>query len=89
METSAGVPFRTRSWFRWSPYAVAANVLTLTQHEARIALMDPGTPAWIRLRIARQTSRVMSDRLITPGEPWRQRYSRFNLPVSIHPPYGR
>ena len=48
--------------------------------------MDPGTPAWIRLRIDRRTGRVLSDRLITPGESWLQRYSRFNRPLSIHPP---
>ncbi|TML91757.1 MAG: hypothetical protein E6G10_30140 [Actinobacteria bacterium] len=89
VNASGGVPFRTRSWFRWTPYAVAVRLLALTRREANIALMDPGTPAWIRLRIDRRTGRVLSDRLITPGESLLQRYSHFNRPLSIHPPHDR
>jgi hypothetical protein len=86
----AGGPFRTRSWFRWSPYAVAIRLLGVTRQRGRrvaeLALMDPGTPAWLRLRVDLGSWRVLDDRLVTKGHFWVQRYIRFDQPLSIRPP---
>jgi copper transport protein len=89
----AGVPFRTRSWFRWTPYATVVRMLDIRRsghrRVAEIALMDPGTPAWIRMWIDLQTKRVVEDRLVAKGSAWRQRYSRYDRAVSIRPPGRR
>jgi hypothetical protein len=88
----SGIPFRTRSWFRWAPYATAVRLLDVRRGRRRIAeiaLMDPGTPAWFRMWIDLKTKRVIEDRLVAKASAWRQRYSRYIRSISIHPPTER
>jgi len=85
-----GLRFRTKSWFRWSAYAIAVRLLDVHREHGRpvavLALMDPGTPAWWRLWIDLDTMRVIRDRLIASGHFMTQRYVAFNEPLEIQPP---
>jgi copper transport protein len=81
-----GVPYRTRSWFRWTTYARHTYLLRRTRELAVVATMDPGTPAWWRFYIDRRTHRVIRSRLITNGHFMTQRYFAFNQPARIEPP---
>jgi copper transport protein len=83
---SGGVPFTTRSWFRWTPYARHIYMIGRTRALAVVATMDPGTPAWWRFYIDRRTQRVIRSRLITNGHFMTQRYFAFNQPARIKPP---
>ena len=81
-----GLQFRTRSWFRWTPYARYAYLLELHRDVAVVALYDPGTPAWWRLSIDLRTYRVPRDRLVTYGHFMTQRFFAFNEPLVIRAP---
>lgn len=87
-----GLPFRTRTWFRWTNYAQSVRILGTTtiagRRVANIALMDQGTPVWIRLRIDLATMRVVRVRMVTGGHFMRQRLFAFNKPLRIGPPRG-
>jgi copper transport protein len=88
----AGIAFSTRSWFTWTNYARAVRLLAISgagdRKVAEVALMDPGTPVWMRLRIELRTMRVLSQRMIAKAHYMTQRYYAFNRPVSIRPPRG-
>jgi hypothetical protein len=88
-----GPAFRLRSWFTWSSYASAVRLLSLTTERGRrvaeVALMDPGTPAWFRLRIDVRSLRVVRVNMIAPGHYMNQRYYAFNRPLTIVPPHDR
>jgi copper transport protein len=80
---------RTQSFFRWTPYARAARLLDISNSGipiASVALMDPATPVWYRLRIDLSTMRVVSDRMVTKAHFMTRRYYGFNEPLEIRRP---
>jgi copper transport protein len=83
-----GPPFRTRGWFRWTPYAQEVRLLRLDRRRglAELALMDPGTPVWLRLTVDLHTMRAIRERMIARAHYMTRRYLAFNRPVSIAPP---
>lgn len=89
-ESGGGLPFRTRSWFRWTSYARAVRLLELRRDRRRrfaeVALMDPGTPVWFRLRIDLGTMRVIRVRMVTGGHFTTQRFAHFNRDIAIAAP---
>jgi copper transport protein len=90
--TAAGVPFRTASWFRFTPYATAVRLLG--EHAAggrrlaELALMDPGTPVWTQLTVDESSGRVLRDELVLPARNVTHRNSGFDAPVEIATPQG-
>jgi copper transport protein len=82
--------FRTRNFFRWTPYARAARLIGLYGSAGRriadVALMDPATPVWFRIQIELSTGRVLKDRMITKAHFMDRRYFAFNEPLEIEPP---
>jgi copper transport protein len=90
--TAADVPFRTASWFRFTPYATAVRLLG--EHSAggrriaELALMDPGTPVWTRLTVDEGSGRVLRDALVLPARLVTHRNAGFDAPVSIAEPKG-
>jgi uncharacterized membrane protein len=90
--TAAGVPFRTASWFRFTPYATAVRLLA--EHTAggrriaELALMDPGTPVWTRLTVDENSGRVLRDALLLPARYVTHRNTAFDAPVAIAEPKG-
>jgi copper transport protein len=82
--------FRTRDFFRWTPYARAARLLDVYRRHGRriadVALIDPSTPVWFRLQIELSTGWVLKDRMITKAHFMDRRYFAFNEPVEIEPP---
>jgi copper transport protein len=85
---AGGLPFRTRTWFRWTPYARSVALLGESGGVARIALMDPGTPVWVRLWIERRSGRVRREELVAPARLIRHRFHSFDRPVAIRAPRG-
>jgi copper transport protein len=85
-----GPGFRTRGWFRWTPYAQHVRLLGLsTDHGRRVAelaLMDPGTPVWLRLTVDLATMRAVGERMIAQAHYMTRRYFAFNDPVRIRAP---
>jgi copper transport protein len=90
---AGGLRFRTRSWFRWTTYARAVRLLDVRRYGggpwAELALMDEGTPVWIRLKVDLATGRVAGQRMVAPAHFATSRYERFNRAVRIAPPEGR
>jgi hypothetical protein len=90
--TAADVPFRTASWFRFTPYATAVRLLG--EHTAggrriaELALMDPGTPVWTQLTVDEGSGRVLRDALVLPARLVTHRNAGFDAPVSISEPRG-
>jgi len=86
----AGLRFRTRTWFRWTPYARAVRLLAIRNRDGRriaeLALIDEGTPVWFRVSVDLKTHRVLTERMITKGHFMDSRYFAFDEPVSIAPP---
>jgi hypothetical protein len=87
-DAPAGVPFTTRGWFRWTPYARSVALLAETGGRAELALMDPGTPLWTRLRLDVRSGRVLNERLVAPARFIARRWRDFDAPVAIEPPPG-
>jgi hypothetical protein len=85
---AGGLPFRTTSWFRWTPYARSVALLGQSGGVARIALMDPGTPVWVRLWIEHRTGRVLREELVAPARLIVHRFHAFDRPVTIRAPRG-
>jgi copper transport protein len=81
-----GPPFRTRGWFRWTPYAQAVRLLRVGAGRAELALMDPGTPVWLRLTVDLRSMRAVRERMIARAHYMTRRYLDFNQPVVIRPP---
>jgi copper transport protein len=82
--------FRTKDFFRWTPYARSTRLLGVREvggkRAAEVALMDPGTPIWFRLVIDLQTKRVLRDRMVTEAHFMSREYRDFNAPLAIRPP---
>jgi copper transport protein len=81
-----GLPFRTQSWFRWSPYARSLSLLSRGAGRAELALYEPGAPVWLRLTIDERSGRVLAERLLAAARIIDRRYVGFNMPVRIDPP---
>jgi hypothetical protein len=81
-----GLPFRTRTWFRWTPYARAVRVLRAHGGTVELAAADPATPVWFRLTVDRRTGRVRSEQLVARARLIRHRFFGFNDPVTIDAP---
>jgi copper transport protein len=84
--SGGGPPFRTRGWFRWTPYAQEVRLLRLGAETAELALMDPGTPVWLRLTIELRSMRAVRERMIARAHYMTRRYLDFNEPLVIRPP---
>lgn len=86
----AGLPFQTKTWFRWTPYAETVRLLGIERRGgdrfADVALYDRATPAWWRLRIDLASKRATASRLIAEQHFMSQRYFGFNRSVMIAPP---
>jgi copper transport protein len=89
-DPGAALAFSTRSWFSWTPYAEAVQLLTppgrCDAAVVEVALMDPGTPVWTRLWIDTRTGRVLRERLVARSRLVTHRFVDFDRPVSIQPP---
>jgi hypothetical protein len=83
-----GVPFRTRAWFRWAPYARPVRVLARRGGRVELALADPATPVWIRLTVDRRTGRVLRERLVARARFIDRRFHGFDRRLRIAPPRG-
>jgi copper transport protein len=85
-----GPGFSTRGWFRWTPYAQQVRLLGVSTERggriAELALMDPGTPVWLRLTVDLATMRVTRERMIAQAHYVTRRYFAFNDPVTIRVP---
>jgi hypothetical protein len=89
----SGLPFSTRSWFRWTPYAIAVRWIGSERDASgrrlvEVALVDPGTPVWSRLTIDAASGRILRERTLNPGHYATERYFGFNRPVRIEAPRG-
>ena len=87
----AGGGFRLDEFFRWSVYASSVRMLTPVKagEPVVLALFDPATPVWYRLRIDVQSTRVVGEHLIAAGHFMNRRYHAFDRPVAIAaPPTG-
>ena len=92
-EYGSGLPFRTRSWFRWSTYGRSVRLLGIERQGhvrvAQLALFDEGTPAWFRVRVDLATNRVSGDDMTTDGHFMTARFYAANRPLTISLPDAR
>jgi hypothetical protein len=86
------LPFSVPTWFTWTTNAEMVRLLaaqpTHQRVVAKIALMDPGVPAWWTLRVDLARNRVLSARLITPGLSEADHFSRFDSAPPVVRPNG-
>lgn len=86
----SGIAFSTRTWFRWTAFAQEVRLLrtwrTGGRRFAELALMDPGTPVWMRLTVALDSRRVLREQQTSAGRFVRTTYSSFDQPLMITPP---
>jgi copper transport protein len=80
------LPFRTPSWFRWTPYARSVALLGQRAGVAEVALTDPTTPVWVRLAIDVRRGRVLREQLVAPARLIEHRFHSFDRPVRIVAP---
>jgi putative copper export protein len=89
-ELTGGVAFSTRSWLRWTPYAQSVELLGVRRQAGRpvaeVAMMDPGTPVWVRLSVDVERGLVLRERLVTRSRLVVHRFFGFGAPVTIEPP---
>jgi hypothetical protein len=92
-EYGSGLPFRTRSWFRWSPYGRAVRLLRVERRAGRrvalLALFDEGTPVWLRMRVDLTTHRVLDDQMTADAHFAHARYYAVDKPLTITIPNAR
>ncbi len=92
-ELAGGLPFSTRRFFRWTSYARAVRLLRIERSNGRriaeLALVEEGTPVWVRLSVDLTTMRVTRSRLVTGGHFMTQRLFAHNRPVTIEAPSAR
>ncbi len=86
----SGLRFRTRTWFRWTTYARSVRLLGVRRvggrRLAELALMDEGTPVWLRLTVDLATARVLAVQMTAKAHFMRLRFARFNRPMTIRLP---
>lgn len=89
-DDAGGVAFSTRSWFALTPYARSVRLLDVRRRQGRalwhLALMDPGTPVWIRVWIDQDSGRVVGERLVARARQVDRRFSAAGPPVTVRPP---
>jgi len=80
--------FRLDEFFRWSVYADSVRLLAPARAGGPVvlALFDPATPIWYRLRIGSASARVVNERMITGAHFMDRAYHSFDRRVSIRPP---
>lgn len=82
-----GLAFRTRTWYRWTPYARTVRLLGVERADgrrvARLALFDDGTPVLIQMDVDLKTYRVRRVRSLTPSTFTTTTASAFNEPMDI------
>ena len=85
-----GLAFRTRTWFRWTPFARSIRLLGVERVDgrrlARLALFDEGTPVWMRIDVDLETYRVLRVRSLTPSTFTTTTLSDFDEPLDIVAP---
>ncbi len=85
-----GLAFRTRTWFRWTPFARSVRLLGIERVDgrrlARLALFDEGTPVWMGMAVDLETYRVLRVRSLTPSTFTTTRTSDFDEPMDIVTP---
>jgi copper transport protein len=81
-----GLPFRMRSWFRWTPYARVVEWLGERRGIVELAAADPATPVWFRLSVDERTGRVLREELVARARLIRHRFFGFNGRVTIVAP---
>lgn len=85
-----GLAFRTRTWFRWTPFARSIRLLGVERVDgrrlARLALFDEGTPVWMRIDVDLETDRVLGVRSLTPSTFTTTTLSDFDEPLDIVAP---
>lgn len=88
--SGAGLPFRTRSWFRWSVFGRTVRLLGTREVDGRrvadLALYDEATPAWIRLAVNLKTHRVLSEVSVSKNHLSRSRYNAFDRATAVRLP---
>ena len=89
-EYGAGLPFLTRSWFRWSVFGRSVRLLGVegsgARRRAELALFDEATPAWIRLTVDLATQRVIDEESWSKSHTTRSRYRTFDRTPPIATP---
>ena len=80
------VPFDSRTFFEIRPAGEIVRLLARTAHEATLALMDPGSPAWSRVRLSLHPVRVRDVYTATPGQFLFQRISAIDRPAVVTVP---
>jgi hypothetical protein len=53
---------------------------------AEVAMMEPGTPVWVRLSVDVESGLVVHERLVTRSRLVTHRFFGFGAPVTIEPP---
>jgi copper transport protein len=81
-----GGGFRMDELFRWSVYARTVRWLEADRDSVTLALFDPATPVWYRLRIERGSGRIVDERMVAEGHFMNRRYFAFDRPLSIEAP---
>jgi putative copper export protein len=81
-----GGGFRLDGLFRWTVYARSVRLLGADRNSVTLALFDPATPVWYRLRIDRASRRIFGERMVAEGHFMTRRYFAFDRPLSIAPP---
>lgn len=86
----SGIPFSLRQWFRWSVFATHVRLLNRRaagrRRLAELALMDPATPAWVRLTIDERNGHVLAERMVSQQHFTHSAYTAFNHPTRIESP---
>jgi copper transport protein len=81
-----GLAFRTRGFFRWSPFAPVVRLLRRDRQTADLAFVDPSGPVWVRLRVRLRGYRVTRVWEVSPGEFLQDRIYAVNRPLQIRVP---
>jgi copper transport protein len=82
----AAVPFDSRTFFEIRPAGEIVRLLARGPHEATLALMDPGSPAWSRVRLSLHPIRVREVYTATPGQFLSQRIFAVDRPAVVAAP---
>jgi hypothetical protein len=84
-----GPPSGTGWWFVGTRSALGERRGRDDGRRAELALMDPGTPIWLRLTLDLRTMRTVRERMITTGHFMTRHYLDFNQPIVVRPPDRR
>jgi hypothetical protein len=80
------VPFDSRTFFEIRPAGEIVRLLARSADEATLALMDPGSPAWSRVRLSLHPIRVRDVYTATPGQFLFQRIFAVDRPAVVAAP---